>query len=177
MRKTFSHLLYITILTVCVLACNSADPGKEPDDGSRPCNPRPAEKAPGIIDRNDARQLVKKFQEKYPDIETKAAWFDKTVIKLLYDSLYKTPDRFDGVRVYLGAYPPGFAQHREYDNRVTVFMVPTRPLDTCLHQPCNCTTHLSVDTFIFKKEVTKGLNHGELCPNYCDSVGNLHLGQ
>src|SRR5690348_11972761 len=106
MRKIVFCMVFIAISAHFMPACNSSDTEK-PNTAQAP--PHQGNfKDIGILDRNDGRRLVSNYLDHFGNVHTKAVWFEKDVIRLLYDSLYGTPGRFDGVRVYLGVYPPGF---------------------------------------------------------------------
>lgn len=177
MKIFLFSMLSISIIVLSLPACNpeTEQPTGQVTTLDNVGEEEPGEKkAVGIVDRPDARELVKKYRDNYGNVHTKAVWFKREFIKLLYDSLYSdslhsTPTRFDGVRVYFGVYPPGFTTNRALDNQLTIFFVPT-------HQVTYNNHPMSKDTFIYKKEKFFNLNHGELCPNNCDSLDELHLG-
>jgi hypothetical protein len=127
-----------------------------------------------IIDEADAKLLAKGFNREIRGLghrnRTSAVWFNKEVIKLLYDSLYSSNSkaRLDGIRVYFGKYPSNAEENRR--NKLTMFFLLTVPSkDGKSHD----------DTFFFKrpptwnKENFANLNHGELCPEVCDDIYKL----
>jgi len=132
-----------------------------------------------IINEEDAKAFAKSYNRiirsralgNYD--RTSAIWFDKEVIKRLYDALYVEPkkDRLDGVRFYFGRYPKNY-EVSSRAKKLTMFMLLTVP-------GAGDKTHN--DTFYFKSErplkwdLNKmkdihNLNHGELCPEVCDGV-------
>lgn len=173
MNKILMSMLPVLLTLLFLQACKSStnrDQENAAINGDRPAGKDTVFKEIGVIDREGARQLVRTFMHTSNANNTKAVWFEASLIKLLYDSLYARPGRFDGVRVYFGVYPQGFPNTRaDYYNRLTVFFVPTMPWQYNGHKN-------SLDTFIFKKDEIKNLNHGELCPNNCDSTGDLQNG-
>jgi len=129
-----------------------------------------------ILNEEDAKSFAKSYnriiRSRFLGNEDRSSsvWFDREVITLLYNAISQTP-RLDGVRFYFGRYPKDYKDANRA-KKLTMFMLLTVPGK---HNK----THN--DTFYFKSQRPvkwdsnkandiKNINHGELCPEVCDSV-------
>jgi hypothetical protein len=129
-----------------------------------------------ILNEEDAKSFARSYNRVIRsrllgnDDRSSSVWFDREVITLLYNAITETP-RLDGVRFYFGKYPKNYKDPARA-KKLTMFMLLTVP------GKYNKTHN---DTFYFKSQrpVTwdskkasdfKNINHGELCPEVCDSV-------
>jgi hypothetical protein len=134
------------------------------------------------IDEEDARDLARSFNRHIrprAGIGTRqrssAIWFDSSVIRQLYEALYVGPakDRLDGVRIYFGRYPGNYDDATRRGKLTAFILLTLKNSGVATHR----------DTFYFQKPLNgwdksnpahlRSINHGELCPDVCDSVLNL----
>lgn len=134
------------------------------------------------IDEEDARDLARSYNRHIRSrfgIGTKkrssAIWFDSSVVRQLYEALYTGPvkHRLDGIRIYFGRYPDNYVDKPRQGKLTAFILLTVKNSGVARHR----------DTFYFPKPLTgwnknnpvhlMSINHGELCPDVCDSVLNL----
>jgi hypothetical protein len=165
MKKLSTYLLILIVLTS---ACNSTSKKEDPETNNQ-SSKRTADIDGGqadnyVIDRKDAKKMFKKFDTTLTQASnnSKSVWFEKEALMALYTALKDSNLKADGARIYFSMYDKTVQNNKD---RLTVFIVPT--VDGGMYHG----TQYHRDTFAVKKDkAVTNINHGELCPNNCDTT-------
>jgi hypothetical protein len=127
-----------------------------------------------IIDENDAKSFAKMYNREFrrrgpignKEHRSSAVWFSKDVVEMMYKALYQEEhkDLLDGFRIYFGKYADNYRDEKR-KGMLTTFILLTKSTEKQDYHK---------DTFYFKelKKQPFNFNHGELCPNNCDTTRN-----
>lgn len=171
--KSLTLILIASICLNCILLLTSFDTRNNNEYPGWPNEPDTLIKSPGfsdttvgmanIIPTKQAKGYIRNMKRYiwWHHKASSSVWFDKKAIQYLGDFLDKdTANKYDGVRVHLMQYDKkNIAKGQKYRKQLSILFVPT------VNKTSDWDALKRVGLFQLD-----ALNHGELCPNNCDSV-------